>query len=758
MANILGYGLIKILDNGTHKPTRRLYVKDNGQWVDAKTAWIKENDVWVRVYPTPEAVGIIAPLFKSVTVVYTDSSALYPIIVSNSGTETLTVNKITVLPETDKFVTRIDLSRVGGKLPVTVAPGTSKIFSFGITGSKLPGTGKTSIVFDVNNGELGNGTLTSVVNGEVLPPFSLIQLPTDIQLTYDAAITRQPMVIYNKGYKELTIRDISSQKGLVYFENVPQAIAPGASATVTVVFDGKSYQLAGANLTDSIVILSDSLSNPTATVPCTLTVMSHGSLVFTADATWTTPVNAPTAGFKFWTRGGTGGRGAANGTQQQFLGGLGSLGSTFAFTASVPAGTIGQIAIGGNGGDGAYTATGYRSRGGSNSLNKALGGNSGQITPTPLVIVPFTTAGANTFEVPPGVSTIYVTTRGGGGGGGGGCSGAGDGWVGGGGGSGYSSHVNVAIAVTPGQKFPLFVGAGGAGGAAGPSVNAGGGGTGGTSSFNGAYASAGGGGGLGALFANYTVRAGGTGAFNGSAGATAFSEYYIGGNGGGTAQAGYIVIVNGPACQTSKGGNSASFVGAPSAYVYAPQYTAYYGNGGGGAGDYGPGIGMAGGVGGGGGASGIGNVGGAGGNGHVTISYAAIGGSAAAGAAATILQLKQNNAILIEAYAAGGGGGGAGSTNGTTVAVNGDGTVLATTGSNGQQGPDKITAGSAGGGGGGGLLGGAGAPPQTVTNGAGLVGYNGTSGAIPSPGVFIAANTTAPTAKIPAAAYVIIEW
>ena len=72
----------------------------------------------------------------------------------------------------------------------------------------------------------------------------------------------------------------------------------------------------------------------------------------------------------------------------------------------------------------------------------------------------FTTAGATTFTVPAGVTSIKVSALGGGGGGSWGEANNG----GGGGSGGYSAST---LSVTPGTTFNIVVGAGGNGGSLG---------------------------------------------------------------------------------------------------------------------------------------------------------------------------------------------------------------------------------------------------------------------------------------------------
>lgn len=143
----------------------------------------------------------------------------------------------------------------------------------------------------------------------------------------------------------------------------------------------------------------------------------------------------------------------------------------------------------------------------------------------------FTTAGADTFTVPAGISFVYVEAWGGGGGGGG--TGAAASAGGGGGGGEYRSGW---VAVTPGDAIAVTVGAGGTGGnTSGTNGSAGA-----TSSFGALVSCGGGGGGTGSNSGGANGGAGGSGgaggvtSFEGASGQTSYilGSSAIGGAGG----------------------------------------------------------------------------------------------------------------------------------------------------------------------------------------------------------------------------------
>lgn len=132
----------------------------------------------------------------------------------------------------------------------------------------------------------------------------------------------------------------------------------------------------------------------------------------------------------------------------------------------------------------------------------------------------FTASG--TFNVPEGITTVYLT---GSGGGGGGSGRDGIGGYGGGGGGGADACVRVPVAVAALAAITVTIGAAGAGG--GPNAN---GSAGGTTSFGALLSLPGGGGGITGSGLSDGGAAGGAGGAAGGAGAGS----YVIGNGGGS--------------------------------------------------------------------------------------------------------------------------------------------------------------------------------------------------------------------------------
>jgi hypothetical protein len=256
----------------------------------------------------------------------------------------------------------------------------------------------------------------------------------------------------------------------------------------------------------------------------------------------------------------------------------------------------------------------------------------------------FTTAGAGTWTVPAGVTSIQVVATGGGGGGGGGSA---NGGIGGNGGAG--AVVTATLTVTPGDTINYYVGGGGSGTtytvfSGSGSGGGGGGGGGSTNVIDGTDASTqiiagagGGGGGAG----NVGAPGGGGGSAgtgvnggNGVAGTAAGTSY--GGGAGGAGGQGVSGDTGGsggaganaknatnPSAGGSGSGNSGGTNGVPS-----------YSGGGGGGGGYGGGSGGANGAG---DSADAGGGGGAGGGGSLAPAGASValgtnGGSAGSGA------------------------------------------------------------------------------------------------------------------------------
>jgi hypothetical protein len=145
-------------------------------------------------------------------------------------------------------------------------------------------------------------------------------------------------------------------------------------------------------------------------------------------------------------------------------------------------------------------------------------------------VIQLASVGSSTWTVPTGVSSIIVECYGGGGGGSSLNQRQNDqigyGPGAGGGGGGYAK--SVIISVTPGQSFPITIGAGGT--AAAPNVLGANGVAGGTTTFNNTWLIAnGGGGGIGPIFTPSTDSVGGS---PGNASGTYADVIHIGGAGG----------------------------------------------------------------------------------------------------------------------------------------------------------------------------------------------------------------------------------
>jgi hypothetical protein len=160
----------------------------------------------------------------------------------------------------------------------------------------------------------------------------------------------------------------------------------------------------------------------------------------------------------------------------------------------------------------------------------------------------FTTAGANTFVAPSGVTLVTVECWGGGGAGGGNASSNGTG--GGGGGGAYRKTINVSV--VPGNSYTITVGAGGV-----PNVSAG---LGGTSSavLVSTVTAAGGNGGTFTGTSGVGGTGGTGGTLNGGNGSNGSSGNFGGGGGGsaGTANSGNSVVGSATGATAVTGGGA----------------------------------------------------------------------------------------------------------------------------------------------------------------------------------------------------------
>ena len=223
----------------------------------------------------------------------------------------------------------------------------------------------------------------------------------------------------------------------------------------------------------------------------------------------------------------------------------------------------------------------------------------------------FTTVGSQTWTCPAGVTSVTVQCWGGGGGGGGGGT-VFDAAGGGGGGGAYASSV---LAVTPGNVYPITVGAGGAAGA----NTGGGGGAGATSTFNSTNVMAVGGNGGGGA----STAVAGTAGVGGASASCLGTFKYSGGNGAVGTPTLYAGGGGSSAGSSINGNNANADIGgvAPAGGVAGSSYTtivsALVGAGGS--------VGLSGGGGASGGRRGssstINRSGGSGGDGKVVLSY-----------------------------------------------------------------------------------------------------------------------------------------
>lgn len=334
----------------------------------------------------------------------------------------------------------------------------------------------------------------------------------------------------------------------------------------------------------------------------------------------------------------------------------------------------------------------------------------------------YTDVGSTTWTCPPGVTAVQVLVVGGGGGGGRGFYG--DGGGGGGGGGGVVYHSNYSV--TPGNFYPVTVGAGGVPGIAGggqsyaPIIAGANGGNsvfgnitalggGGGGSQNGSAGSSGGSGGGGAGggspvagaggSATQTNSGGGTG-YGNAGGAGAAGSYYGGGGGGGAGGAGNNAVGSGNA---GIGGNGLPFT--------ISGITQYYGGGGGG-GLYlsNAGVQSTGGVGGGGnggqpkcfgaGVNGAENTGGGGGGGTGTppITGQSMSGGANGGYGGSGIVIINPIVTVVQTYTSGSG-------NWTAPeGVNSVEVLVVAGGGGGGRGEGNVNGDAGGGGGAGGLL------------------------------------------------------
>ena len=118
-------GFTRVKKEGTWVFPRNISIKQADNWLPVKTGWTKINGVWQQVWPIPFAIA--TPSVPSLTYsgFYTLNTDNQRITITNTGTDVLTINKITAL-STDVYTTNIDftgINQLSGEQVFSV-PGT----------------------------------------------------------------------------------------------------------------------------------------------------------------------------------------------------------------------------------------------------------------------------------------------------------------------------------------------------------------------------------------------------------------------------------------------------------------------------------------------------------------------------------------------------------------------------------------------------------------------------------------------------------
>jgi mucin-19 len=398
------------------KPLKKLFIKNSGAWVEPAAAWVKNNGVWEQVYPTPAASVSLSSNSLDFSVYKTTTSSSKRIIITNTGTDTLTINRIDTIGDS-YFTFNIDTSSWGTTGSTTIAVGSSKYVDVSVTGNNTgSGTGSLILVSDI--GILGSSNIIVPVTVTTTSLWAAISCTSTVSLRYDqprpsavqslisltnswskllgsffgrgfsgptslTAPSAPPMpsstfVIKNPGPDTLIISSISVDDNVYDFGNWNSKIGPGASQTITATLTQAAatqyLSLNAFNDTPSITISGTTASNQTVVstfvLPTTLKIVPHGERFISSNETWTAPPGLDNP-VSFTLVGAQGGQGGNDSNP----GGVGTSGGAYSLDVTIPVGTVVQVFPGGNGASGLSGVRGYG--GGAGGINAAGFGNGG---------------------------------------------------------------------------------------------------------------------------------------------------------------------------------------------------------------------------------------------------------------------------------------------------------------------------------------------------------------------------------------------
>jgi hypothetical protein len=278
MAFSSNLGTIYVNDpvTGNWKPVKKLWTKTSTGWQPVQKAWTKIGvDTWEQIYPTPAATLTTNVASLTFNVYQHHSATAQPIIITNTGNNTLTITNAT-----------ISISSYYGSIltpdssyPMTILPGQSKSILVNVTGSLIGSDTSNAIVITADVAPYGTSTLTIPLTVNVLAEYSAISFENSItpvisktvplSMYYGDSLPSATITLYNNGNgKTVNISSVTSSSGVINVSSFPSAINSGNTGSVILT---ATSQAVGTH-NDTITIISNDTSNPTLTITVNYTV------------------------------------------------------------------------------------------------------------------------------------------------------------------------------------------------------------------------------------------------------------------------------------------------------------------------------------------------------------------------------------------------------------------------------------------------------------------------------------------------------
>ena len=374
-------GVIRVKRNGSWAPARGLYVKQSGSWTPAEAAYIKQAGTWVQIYPADSAIFGASPSSLDFTTYKDFSSTSQRLTINNSGTDTLTINSISI-SQVSQFTAQLDYAGMGNTTSaISIAPGQSKYVDVTVTGH-TEGSYTSYINFDYSIGVLGTQTSRVAVNTTVDPQYATVAIsPSAVSYStyFTGPVPSKIIRITNNGNGGvLTINSITSASGLTTIA-IPSFTVPSGRSTEFII-TAPTGRSAGTH--GDTIYVNTSAGNETIPVTFTVDALSTGANDYTTPGTytWTVPTGITSAEVTIVGAGGGGG----GSTEVGYGGGGGGGGSGGLIERSITLtpGEVVSITVGAGGAGAPFVGRTRYPPGGSAGSSSIISALSGTFTAT----------------------------------------------------------------------------------------------------------------------------------------------------------------------------------------------------------------------------------------------------------------------------------------------------------------------------------------------------------------------------------------